>query len=117
VSLVDLDAEPSVERKLAMSERAWQAQVLAWARRGGWRVKVCRPCAPDDPGFPDLLLARAGCGLAAELKTAVGRLSRAQRAWLDTLSAVGLETYVWCPLDWPEARRRLLTNERRDLFG
>ena len=51
-------------------------------------------------GFPDLILLRAERGIAAEAKSATGRVSAAQRAWLAAFARIGFETYVWRPRDW-----------------
>ena len=101
------------------SERAFQAAVIELARRLGWKVAHFRvaqnargdwrtPVAADGAGFPDLVLARAGCILFVELKTDRGRLTPNQEAWRDVLELAAFEApavlavYVWRPRDWPE---------------
>jgi hypothetical protein len=39
--------------------------------------------------------------IVAELKRVGGRLTAAQRGWLDALGqCAGVECYLWCPEDW-----------------
>lgn len=64
----------------------------------GWRTAV----QGDGVGWPDVLLVRRGRIVAAELKADRGRLTDAQRAWLDDLEAAGLATFVWRPSDYPD---------------
>lgn len=59
----------------------------------GWRTAV----AADGRGFPDLVLAKQGRVLFAELKTSVGLTTDAQEQWLDDLGAFG---YLWTPKQW-----------------
>lgn len=107
--------------ELRMSEREWQSRVLEAARLYGWRIAHFRP-APDprrggawrtpmegDPGFPDLVLAKRGLVIFAELKTETGRLTTGQAAWLAELppAAMCARTHVWRPSDWPEVVRIL----------
>lgn len=42
-----------------------------------------------------------------ELKTLVGRTTKYQDEWLQTLRDGGMEAYVWRPSDWPAIRERL----------
>ena len=54
-----------------------------------------------DAGFPDLVLCSPGGRgyIVAELKSDTGRLSAAQRLWLDACHRNGVEAYVWRPAD------------------
>jgi hypothetical protein len=100
-----------------VSERAWQAQVLALARYLKWRVAHFRPAqnskgiwrtpvAADAAGFPDLVLVRERV-LFVELKTDTGKLSPVQREWLRALVGDGVDARVWRPRDWDEVRETL----------
>lgn len=90
-----------------MSEAELQSKVLEFAKLSGWRCVHIRPTEvgkgrwatpyQGDPGLPDLILARDGRVLLVELKSAKGRVSLDQRAWLD---AAGCNGYVWSPADW-----------------
>ena len=89
-------------------ERDYQNTILDAARMCGWRTAHFRPArtkhgwttavAGDGAGFPDLVLARSGVVVFRELKTDSGRLTEAQRHWLDVLPDAG----VWRPNDWGE---------------
>lgn len=107
----------------AITERALQDWIieLAWMR--GWRIAHFRPAQTakgwrtpmqGHPGFPDLVLARAGRVIFAELKAEKGRLTREQTLWLDELGLQRnlldgppipsdpdpqVEVYVWRPAD------------------
>ena len=95
----------------APDEAAWQAQVIALAHLFGWRVAHFRPArtvhgwrtpvAADGAGFPDLVLVGPRV-IFAELKSQRGRVSAAQRAWLDALSEAGVEAYLWRPSQFDE---------------
>jgi hypothetical protein len=91
---------------LAPDERGYQAQVLEllealhWRAihtyplrtKHGWKTGVSGPgCA----GFPDVLAVKDGRLLAAELKSAKGRLTQDQQDWLRDLAAAGAEVHVW----------------------
>jgi hypothetical protein len=89
----------------AMTENDWLTWVVDVAKLHGWRVGHFRPArtvkgwrtpVQGDKGFADLVLARAGVVLVAELKTDRGRLTPDQRAWLAALGPVGV---VWRPRD------------------
>jgi hypothetical protein len=98
------------------SERSFQDAVTAYARLTGWRyahhraartVHGWRTPVTGDIGVPDLLLARRGRLVFAELKRQGGRLRPEQREWLDALSLTPAEVYVWTPADWPTIERVL----------
>jgi hypothetical protein len=92
---------------LTLTEADFMEKVIARARARGWLVHHCRPCRKADggwttpvqghTGFPDLVLARDGVVLFRELKTDGGRLTDAQRHWLEVLGGE-----VWRPNDWNE---------------
>lgn len=106
--------------KLRVSEADWQSWVIDVARLHGWRVAHHRPARTvhgwrtpieGDPGVPDLILARAGEVLLAELKTDRGRPTAEQRAWLGALGDHGA---LWRPRDRDTVLARL---SRRDTPG
>jgi hypothetical protein len=101
-----------------VSERQFQAEVIRRAKLFGWLVHHSRPAIgrggrwntpiEGDPGYIDLTLARSGRLLLLELKSATGKTSPAQRAWISTLSQVpGVEVHVLTPNDWPLIDRLL----------
>lgn len=100
-------------RAAALSETAWTGRVIDIARLHGWRVAHFRPAQTGkgwrtpmsgDVGVPDLILARDGDVLLAELKTDRGRLRPEQEAWLDEL---GVHGCVWRPRDHDAVLARL----------
>lgn len=84
------------------------AQIRGWLvyhhipgmnRRGRWGSHV-----QGHRGFPDLVLARDGVVVFAELKTEKGRLSTVQEAWLEELTqpaSLWRHVFCWRPSDWP----------------
>jgi len=89
-----------IARPRAMTEKQLQAAVVNLARLLNWRVYHTFLSIRSAPGYPDLCLVRDERLVYAELKGSAGKLSPAQREWLDALDAVpGVETFVW----WPEA--------------
>lgn len=62
----------------------------------GWRTPV-----QGNRGFPDLVLAKPGRLILAELKAQRGRLSAEQVVWRGVLDLVpAVEVYEWRPVDW-----------------
>jgi hypothetical protein len=130
-----MPAQGGTVSALKQSEREFQAAVIQYARLHGWLVAHFHDSRrqvgdrlvgdADAAGFPDLVMARNGFLIFAELKTERGRVSRAQRQWLDALSlgtwwlqqrpdkpAAGLRVCLWRPSDWPEIERELSAKER-----
>ncbi|MGW4525156.1 VRR-NUC domain-containing protein [Amycolatopsis sp. NPDC004378] len=96
-----------------LSEEELQQRVLQTARLYGWRAAHFRPAQTakgwrtpmsGDPGFPDLVLARDGVVLFAELKSRRGRTTPDQDLWLDQL---GDHSVLWRPADWPAIQNEL----------
>jgi hypothetical protein len=94
-----------------ITERDFQRAVVELARLHGWRVHHTRPSLnrrgqwrtpiQGDAGFPDLVLARNGRIIFAELKRTGERPTQQQHMWLQTLALCnGVEVYVWNPDDW-----------------
>lgn len=87
----------------AITERAFQGQVLDLARRFGWLAYHTHDSRRSDPGFPDCVFVRGARVVFAELKRERGgRVSPEQRAWLDALTLTPAESYLWRPSDWDE---------------
>lgn len=112
----------SVTETFTQSERAFQAQVTAYARLMGWRVwhdnatnaaRRCGSCGAglhlprNASGLPDLILVRRPRLVFAELKAERGRTTLAQAAWLAELRACTQEAYLWRPSSWQEIERVL----------
>jgi hypothetical protein len=106
-------------RRQLVLEREFMRSVVELARLQGWRIHHDRPAVDrsgrwstpiqGDPGFPDLVLARGGRVVAAELKAGPNKLTEAQQGWLAALAG-GVETYVWYPKDW-ETIRAILSRD------
>lgn len=118
------EPEPWLQAILdAMSETAWQKQVVNGAETLGWHIfhdsatnrpRKCRQCKAFTPGprnvkgFPDLLMLKGRRMVVAELKDEYGAVSPEQQAWLDWFRAIpGCEVYVWRPRDSNEVTRIL----------
>lgn len=88
----------------AISEKAFQAQVVELATMLGWLHFHVFNSRKSDEGYPDLTLVRDGRLVYAELKTETGELSPEQIVWLGELREVarerGIEVYEWRPSDW-----------------
>jgi len=90
--------------RLGETEAQFQHAVIELAQTLGWRVAHFRPARTShgwrtpvqgDPGFPDLVMVRAGKIVFAELKSERGKLSADQQAWIDATGG-----YLWRPSDW-----------------
>jgi hypothetical protein len=100
-----------------VSESPFQTDVIALAKLRGWLVQHSRTAINKSgkyatpiqghKGFPDLVLARDGAVIFAELKKVGAYPSADQRRWLETLRSAGLAVYVWRPTDWPEIEAAL----------
>ena len=92
-----------------LTEKAFSQSVIDLARVLGWRVNRTPTWRPTGttPGVPDLMLVRGKRLVFAELKAAGGRLSEAQRGWLNALYATGAEVYIWKPANWNEIEATL----------
>ena len=83
-----------------LSEKDWRQQVLAWARRAGWRCYFTWTSIRSPAGFPDLVLCRPPRLIFAELKTERGRVNQKQEEWISDLGQCEqVEAYIWRPHD------------------
>jgi hypothetical protein len=91
----------------AITEAQFQQRIVDLATLTGWHVTHFRAVytggrwrtpLTGHAGFPDLVLARNGVVLHAELKTDKGRHTDEQQTWLD---ALGEHARIWRPGDWP----------------
>lgn len=92
---------------MALTEKAWQAQVIELATLYGWEHYHPFTSIRSTPGWPDLTLIRPPELLFAELKTDRGRLTAAQRHWIAMLVACDMEVHVWRPADFRDVHDRL----------
>lgn len=94
-----------------MTEKQFLQTVRDLARWARWRVYHTFNSRRSEPGFPDLVLLRGKEMIAAELKTDTGRVTLAQREWLNALQTAGVETAIWRPADFEMIRERLTRME------
>ena len=80
-----------------VSEREFAQTVVDLAEARGWLAYRTWNSQHSPAGFPDLTLVRNDRLVMAELKTMKGRVSPAQRQWLDALKGAGVEVHLWRP--------------------
>jgi hypothetical protein len=103
-----------------LSEAEFQQAVMDLARIFHWDVLHVRKSigrrngkagwqtTTNIRGWPDLFMFKAGCGcIAAELKSATGKVTDEQRTVLASLAAAGVDAYVWRPADLDAIAARL----------
>lgn len=88
---------------LLLSEAEFQEMVVARARIRGWLVHHdrgdYRQTIAGDAGFPDLVLAKDGAVIFAEIKAERGKVSQVQHRWLSAIYPDGVQ-HIWRPSDW-----------------
>lgn len=98
----------------AQTEAQFQTQVEQLAAFYGWDlVYHTHDSRRSHKGWPDLVLCRPPEIIFAELKGAKTRVSPEQRAWLDALTACGLEAHLWRPGDFEALHERLARGRAR----
>lgn len=91
------------EFRLLESEAAFQSWVVDYARSRSWCVAHVRDSRRQDTdGMPDLVLARGGVVILAELKSATGKTTPKQDAWLQASG-----NNLWMPGDRAKVERML----------
>jgi hypothetical protein len=95
-----------------VTEAEFLAQVIDLAHICGYRVAHFRPAYTargwrtpvqgDGAGFPDTLILGHGRLIVAELKSARGKATPGQLAWLAAFADAGIQAYVWSPGDLDE---------------
>lgn len=90
-----------------MLEEEFRQQVRQLARLYGWECYHTHRSDRSDAGWPDEVLAKPPRLIFAELKSAKGKVSAAQKEWLARLAACGQEVAVWRPADLPAIARVL----------
>lgn len=91
-----------------LSEDQLLSAILELAARTGWLAYHVRNSRAGviqgDVGFPDLVLARGGSIVFAELKAGKLNPGPAQMRWLETLALAGtagrVRVCIWRPADW-----------------
>ena len=98
-----------------VTEQRLQETIVTMAEYLGWQTWHDNDSRRNDPGFPDLVCAHPERGVVwLELKSQAGRVRKAQRYWLDLLTAAGQRAYVVRPSD-VDAVERLLRGETTEL--
>lgn len=102
-------------KRIDPSETEFLNLVVEYATLCGWLVHHDRPAMnrhgdyrtalQGHAGFPDLVLARNGDVVFAELKSKGGKVTGLQGLWLKNLA--GDNCYLWWPDDWPAIEKRL----------
>ena len=91
-----------------LTEAQFTKQVIAMFRLNGWMVSHFRPARTakgwrtaiqGDAGFGDIVAAKKGRKVMAELKVGRNIASRDQMQWL---AAWGKDSYLWYPQDWAQ---------------
>ena len=85
---------------LDCSEKEFQARVVALAKRYGWKAHHHTISKRSSPGWFDLVLARDGQVIFAELKTEKGKQTDEQKEWFESFRLAGLQVFVFRPRDW-----------------
>lgn len=101
-------------RQLAdLPEKDFLAYVQARARWLGWATYHTHDSRRSAPGFPDLVAAKPGRLIFAELKKERAKPTAAQTEWLDRLGTLTepsggiVSTYLWRPSDMTDIDRIL----------
>jgi len=114
-------APPRAADRKAWTEARLLREVRRTARRNGWADYHAAISMGAPAGFPDLVLVRPPVIIFAELKSARGRLTASQRAWLERFQQCSIpgriETYIWRPNDWTGILRILSGGDNDDRRG
>jgi hypothetical protein len=84
---------------LKMTEAQLQRTIVEAAQLLGWLVYHTYDSRRSHKGFPDLVLAREGRVIFAELKTAKGKVTGDQEQWLKRLQWTVTQAMVVRPGD------------------
>lgn len=86
-----------------MTEKEFSQQIADLAVAMGWKHYHPWTSIHSVAGWPDFVLCRPPRLIFAEVKTDNGKLTAAQREWLETLGqAPHVETFCWRPSDFEE---------------
>lgn len=98
---------------LSMTEQQLADLIIELAGYRGWKVVHFRPArtargwrtpVQGDSGSPDLLLARRGQVILAELKKERGKMRADQQEWAE---AIGAQHRLWRPSDLEQIKKEL----------
>ena len=90
-----------------MTEELFLDWIIEEAHRTGWLVAHFRPAktkkgwrtavSADGAGFPDLIMVRRKRLIVAEVKSALGKVSKEQYDWLEAFGKTKAEVFCWTP--------------------
>ena len=92
------------EVRSAISESQFQREVMQLLRAAGWKVYHANKPKRDERGFPDIVAAKDGTVIFAELKTETGRLRAEQKEWRDEIRGA---YFVWRPSDMEDIKKTI----------
>ena len=95
------------------NEKAFQTIVIATARENGWMVYHTFDSRKSEPGYPDLCMVKNGFILFVELKTDTGKVTTAQRQWIEQFirhqhHCQNILVEIWRPHIWEEKKKLLI---------
>ena len=93
-------------RSLKITEAEFQAQVIELLQHTHWKIYHTWKSIHSVAGFPDIIAIREGELLVIELKSAKGKLTEAQKLWLEAFQLTCARVFVWKAGnddDWNEA--------------
>jgi hypothetical protein len=90
------------------TEAQFLAEVRTFAKSRGWATYHTYRSEHSGAGFPDLVMVKRPRVIFAELKSDRGRVTDAQRAWIEELRACGQEAYIVRPKHWPMLKKLLI---------
>lgn len=96
------------EARAGVTEAQLLSAVKAACRQLPVRCYHTRYSLGSEPGFPDVVIVGRRGILFRELKGPRGRLTDAQRGWLEDLRAAGADADVWRPGDLEQAYAQIM---------
>ena len=96
-----------------MNEKAFQAIVITTARENGWLVYHTYDSQKSAPGYPDICMIKDGFIMFVELKTDKGKVTTAQRQWIEQFirhqhHCKNFIIEIWRPHIWDEKKKLLI---------
>lgn len=82
-------------------EKAFMAEVIAVAKKNGWKHMHHTISKKSVAGWPDLVLVRGKRTLFRELKMDHTDTTADQDGWIEALTDAEQDVAVWRPRDWP----------------
>jgi hypothetical protein len=97
-----------MDGKPVISEKVFQEQVRKAAIINGWRYYHTWSSMHSAQGFPDICMVRDKRLIFCELKSAKGKVTVEQEAWLKSLACIpNVEVYTLRPDDFDDFYERL----------